>query len=84
MAEGGRLTDSEVIGLAVRQVRMRANLGREEVESRAELAEGSLASIESGEASPRWGALRRIVYAIGISLPELMEEVEEIEAQAED
>jgi transcriptional regulator with XRE-family HTH domain len=72
--------DLEAIGLAVRRVRERAGMSEAEVEARAELREGSLASIECGETSPTWGTLRRIVYAIGISLPSLMEEVESVEA----
>lgn len=68
------------IGLAVRRVRERAGMGESEVECGAELPEGSLAAIERGEEPPTWGTLRRIVYAVGISLPALMEEVEEIEA----
>jgi transcriptional regulator with XRE-family HTH domain len=72
--------DLETIGLAVRRVRERAGISESEVERGAELREGSLAAIEGGEMSPTWGTLRRIVYAIGISLPALMEEVEEVEA----
>lgn len=80
MSWSGDGDDLETIGLAVRRVRERAGMSAGEVEGRAELREGSLASIERGETQPTWGVLRRIVYAIGVSLPNLMEEVEEVEA----
>lgn len=80
MNGSGNGDDRKTIGLAVRHVRERASMSKGEVESRAELREGSLAAIERGETSPTWGTLRRIVYAIGISLPDLMREVEEVEA----
>jgi len=74
--------DLKAIGLAVRRVRERAGLSEAEVEKKAVLHEGAVASIEHGEISPTWGTLRRIVYAIGITLPHLMEEFEAVESGA--
>jgi transcriptional regulator with XRE-family HTH domain len=82
MSDSDSVNDLLAIGLAVQQVRERSGRSEAEVEARADLGEGSLTSIERGLQSPTWGELRRIVYAIGISLPDLMEVVEEIESRA--
>jgi transcriptional regulator with XRE-family HTH domain len=72
----------EAVALAVRRVRERAGMSEAEVERRAELPDGLVSAIERAETSPTWGTLRRIVYALGIPLPSLMEEVEAVEAGA--
>lgn len=74
-----KLTEGEVIGLAMRRVRQRKNKTLREVEEAAELGQGALSTIERGRRQPRWGTIRKISQAIGIHPKEIMAEVERIE-----
>jgi transcriptional regulator with XRE-family HTH domain len=79
MSEGkarGGLGPDAALGAAIADFRGRAKLGPAELGGRADLDESQVAAIEAGDLEPTWGELRRIASALGIGLPELLEEAE--------
>lgn len=73
-------TDAEIIGQAIRRVRKLVGADEAEIERRAAVRPGTLAKIEAGELHPRWGIVRRISYALEVSVAEVNIVAEEIEA----
>ena len=68
------------LGRAVRALREKAGIDQATLAERAELTEALIAEIESGEADPFWGDVRRVALALEISLERLSELSEELEA----
>jgi transcriptional regulator with XRE-family HTH domain len=76
-ARGGpELDPDEALGAAIADLRGRAQLSPEELGLRAGLDESQVVAIEAGQLEPTWGVLRRIAYALQVSLPDLLEEAE--------
>lgn len=80
----GRLTEGEVIGLAIRRVRQRRQKSMRAVERDAGLGQGALSPIERGKRQPRWGTIRRVAQSLGVQPKEIAEEVEAIERMGAD
>ena len=80
MNEGQPRTDeldpNAALGAVVRELRERANLSQRDLAAQAELDEHEVAAIEAGQLEPTWGDLRRIAYAVGVPLPELLARLE--------
>jgi transcriptional regulator with XRE-family HTH domain len=70
------------LGEAVRALRRRAGLSREELAARVGLDAAAISQIEAGEADPTWGDSRRIAAALGTSVDRLAELVEELEGES--
>ena len=76
-AQGGPELDPDAaLGAAIAALRGRAGLSSAEVGRRAELEESQIEAIEAARLEPTWGELRRIAAALGVGLPELLEETE--------
>jgi transcriptional regulator with XRE-family HTH domain len=67
------------LGEAVRELRRRAGLSREELAARAELEASCVARLEEGEVDPTWGSMRRLAAGLGVPLEDLAELAESIE-----
>jgi transcriptional regulator with XRE-family HTH domain len=67
---------NERLGAVVAELRERAGVSQAALGERVELAEQEIAAIEAGRSEPTWGDLRRIAYALEVSLPELLARVE--------
>ena len=67
------------MGAAIQMRRKRKQLSQAALAERVGLSVGWLSQIESGAVEVRWGSLRRIADALGLSLPELIEESERME-----
>lgn len=74
-----KLTEEEVLGLAIRRVRERHHVSQRAVERSAGFGRGALSKIELGERHVLWGTLRRLAKGIGVELPIIWKEVEKIE-----
>jgi transcriptional regulator with XRE-family HTH domain len=84
MSEGQPPTDRELdpnaaLGAVVRGLREGAGLNREELAARAGLDPDEVAAIEAGQLEPTWGDLRRLAYALGVPLPEMLKLIESSE-----
>jgi transcriptional regulator with XRE-family HTH domain len=51
-------------------------MSRAELVERADIPAAELEQIETGGVEATWGDLRRLAYALGVSLPALLHEVE--------
>jgi transcriptional regulator with XRE-family HTH domain len=69
------------LGQAVRRLRKEKGMTQEELAQRADLPQTVIARIEAGRREPNWGTVRRISYALDLPLPELIREVEALEAE---
>jgi transcriptional regulator with XRE-family HTH domain len=67
------------LGYAIRELRTESSLSQEALADRTELEPAEIARIESGQADPAWGDVRRIAQALGVSLESLAELAEELE-----
>ena len=67
------------LGQAVQALRVEAGIDRAALAERSELPEPLIAEIESGNADPAWGDVRRLALALGVSLERLSELAEELE-----
>jgi transcriptional regulator with XRE-family HTH domain len=65
------------MGHAITIIRERRGLSREEVAPKAEMTVGELEAIERGELHERWGGLRTVAQALGVTLPALINQAEE-------
>jgi transcriptional regulator with XRE-family HTH domain len=77
MSEGLPRTDPEpdpnkALGAVIRGLREGAGLSQEKLAARAGLDLDEAAAIEAGQLEPTWGDLRRLSYALGVPLPELL------------
>jgi transcriptional regulator with XRE-family HTH domain len=69
------------LGKAIRTLRIEAGLTEEELARQAELDASALAAIEAGREEPTWGDLRRLAYAVGKPLEQLLRLAERLEAR---
>lgn len=67
------------LGEAIRALREQAGLSQEQLASDASLDAPALAAIEAGREEPTWGDLRRLAYALGTSLEQVLELAESLE-----
>lgn len=67
------------LGRAVQAIRKEAGIDQAVLAERSELPEPLIAEIESGNADPAWGDVRRVAVALGVSLERLSELAEELE-----
>jgi transcriptional regulator with XRE-family HTH domain len=79
MADEGKLTDAQVIGLAVRRVRERRGVSRKEVWQKGDIGSTTLARIEQGKQEATWATLRRIARGIGVPQADIQAEAAKIE-----
>lgn len=66
------------MGQAITAIRERRGLGRDDLASQCELTRVELERIESGDLDEWWGDLRLIANALGVSLPDLLTEADEL------
>jgi transcriptional regulator with XRE-family HTH domain len=74
-AGGGQGLD-QALACTLRRLRREAGSTQEDLAHEAGITVGALARIERGQANPLWTTVRRIIGALGISLSELVAEVE--------
>jgi transcriptional regulator with XRE-family HTH domain len=67
------------LGQAVQALRKEAGIDQLALAERSRLPEPLIAEIESGEADPVWGDVRRVAMALGVSLEQLSELAERFE-----
>jgi transcriptional regulator with XRE-family HTH domain len=67
------------MGAAIRGLRQEQWLSQRVLAGRAEISSSWLSRIETGAVEASWGSLRKIAYALDLTLPELIEEAERIE-----
>jgi transcriptional regulator with XRE-family HTH domain len=67
------------LGAAVRQLREEAALSQQALAERAGRSASWISQIESGDCDPRWGDMRRVAAALGVSVEVLAELAEELE-----
>lgn len=81
----GGPTSEDQLGLAkaVRELRRNAGLTQAALAERADLPEVTIARIESAKHDPRWGDIRRIAQALGVSLEALSELAEQRQLERE-
>jgi len=73
-------TPDPALASALRSLREASGVTREALAHRADITIGTLAHIELGQADPRWGTVRQIVSALGVSTTFLAASVEAVEA----
>jgi transcriptional regulator with XRE-family HTH domain len=85
LVPGGPPSSEDQLGLAkaVRELRRKAELSQAALAERADLPEATVALIESARLDPRWGDIRRIAQALGVTLEALSELAEEHELERE-
>jgi len=66
-----------MLASALRQLRRDSVNTQEDIAHRAGIAVAALARIERGQSNPHWTTVTRIAGALGISLAELIEVVED-------
>jgi transcriptional regulator with XRE-family HTH domain len=69
------------LGKAIRTFRNEAQLSQEALGNSADIHATWISHIESGRINPTWGNVRRIAYALGVSLPQLAELAEKYERE---
>jgi len=69
--------------MAVHELRRKAGLSQDALAERADLPPPIIARIESGTGDPRWGDMRRIARALGVSMEALSELAEQYELDRE-
>ena len=67
----------KVLGRAIRKHREQLDLTQEELAERAEVHRTYLADIERGSRNPSVESVRRIAYALGVSISELFKTAEQ-------
>jgi transcriptional regulator with XRE-family HTH domain len=65
--------------MAVRKLRLQAGLSQADLASRCELDPSWIGRIETGQANPTWGNVRRIAAGLGVPLEEVAELAESLE-----
>jgi transcriptional regulator with XRE-family HTH domain len=64
---------------AVSQLREEADLAQASLARKAGLTATSIGEMESGEHEPTYGTMRRLARGLGVSLPDLVKRIEELE-----
>lgn len=67
------------LGRAVQNLREKAEIDQATLADRTELPPSVIAELESGNADPTWGDMRKVAAALGVSLEALAELAEEFE-----
>lgn len=67
------------LGRAVQHLREKAEIDQATLAERAGLTPSLIADLESGQADPVWGDMRKVATALGVSLEALAELAEELE-----
>lgn len=67
------------LGAAIRKLRQKRQLSQQVLADRAGMSASWLSRIEAGSVEARWGSLRKVAYALDLTLPELIEEAERME-----
>ena len=75
--------DQLMVGLALRELRLRAGLTQKELASRAATNATYVSLVEKGHRGLRWHTIMRLVRALGMSAGELGAEVDEQERLAQ-
>ena len=70
------------LGMAIRQLRHRAQLSQEALGLRAGIHPTWISHLESGRVNPTWGNVRRIARGLQVPLSELAALAEDLEANA--
>jgi transcriptional regulator with XRE-family HTH domain len=68
------------LGKAVRSLREKAGVDQATLAERAAVPLSLVTELESGNADPAWGDMRKVAAALGVSLEALAELAEEFEA----
>lgn len=79
MADGLPQEPQSGLGRAVQDLREKVEIDQATLADRAELPPSLIAELESGNADPAWGDMRRVAAALGVSLEALAELAEEFE-----
>jgi len=69
----------KALGETIKRLRVERDIGPRGLAFDAEISEATLLTVEEGETEPRWGTLRRIARGLGIELPALLAQAEELE-----
>jgi XRE family transcriptional regulator, regulator of sulfur utilization len=67
------------LGKALRQLRTERRITQEELAHLSDLHPTWISHLESGRINPRWGVMRRVAYALDVSLKDLAALAEELE-----
>lgn len=67
------------LGRAVQDLREKAEIDQATLADRAELPPSLITELESGNADPAWGDMRKVAAALGVPLEALAELAEEFE-----
>jgi transcriptional regulator with XRE-family HTH domain len=70
------------LGEAVRTLRQKAGLSKDDLAARAGLDAHSIARLEAGQVDPTWGSMRRIARGLGVPLEDLAELAETLGGSA--
>lgn len=71
------LPPDPALGLAIKELREARNLTQEELASRARMTFGTVSRLESAKSAPAWATVMQLIGAMGVSLPELAQAVEQ-------
>ena len=75
-----RRADPQIgLGTAIRRLRLDLHLSQEALGLAADIHPTWISHIESGQANPTWGNVRRIAYSLRVALPELAALAEDLE-----
>jgi transcriptional regulator with XRE-family HTH domain len=69
-----------VIGETIRALRQRAGLTQEEVAFEAGIHPTEISRLEKGKRNPKWETMKSIARGLGVTLAEMVETGERIEA----
>jgi transcriptional regulator with XRE-family HTH domain len=69
------------LGAAVRLLRRERGLTQEKLGLEADMTSAWLSYLENGRINPTWGTMRRLAAALGVSLADLAERAERLEAE---
>jgi transcriptional regulator with XRE-family HTH domain len=70
------LPPDPALGLAIKKLREARGLTQEELASRAGTTVGTVSRLEAAKSAPAWATVMQLIDAMGISLPELAQNVE--------
>jgi DNA-binding XRE family transcriptional regulator len=77
--EGNGSLGLKALGQTIKRQRIERDMGPRGLAFDAEISEETLTAVEAGETEPRWGTLRRIARGLGVELPMILAQAEELE-----
>lgn len=77
---GGPDQPQPTLGEAVRQLREKRGVTQERLAQEAGLTTGTVSLVERGRSNPAWGTVKAVADGLGVSMVELVELAEKIEA----